>query len=87
MKNQTMKERLESGEAFDVSKCERNRDGDYLLPRRMHPPKRKEPKDYCDSSAEIWIHSIGGNKQSGRVVASASGKFYQRKGWECLWLR
>jgi hypothetical protein len=87
MKNLTMRSRLRRGEALDVSRCGRTRDGDYVLPIRMHPPKRKDPKDYCDSTLEAWVESIGRNRRTGKVVASLSGKFYKKRGWECIWLR
>ncbi len=86
MKNLHMRQELRSGEAFDVSGCRRTKEGDYILPRRMHPPKRKDPKNYCDAKLAAWIWSIGRNKRTGQVVASLSGRFYQRRGWECVWL-
>jgi hypothetical protein len=36
MRNRWMARELRCGEAFDISRCKRTRDGDYVLPRRMH---------------------------------------------------
>lgn len=87
MPNQWMARELRRGDALDVSRCKRTRDGGYVLPRRMHPPKRKESKDYVDTEREAHIWSIGKNRRTGVVVASLSARYYQRPGWDCLWLR
>lgn len=82
-----MQRQVKRGETFDVSTCKRTPEGYYILPRRMHPPKRKEPKDYCDLETKTWIWSIGKHRVTGLVLASTTANFYQRRGWECLWLR
>lgn len=82
-----MQRKVRKGEAIDLSKCRRTGDGDYILPKRIQPPKHREPKDYCDTQLASWIWSIGRNKRTGQVVASLSGRFYGRRGWECIWLR
>lgn len=87
LRSRLMQSYVRGGEAFDVSHCERTADGDFVLPRRMHPPKRQGAKDYLvvETGQPIW--SIGKNKKTGSVIASVTGKFYQRPGWECVWLR
>jgi hypothetical protein len=86
IRHRAMREKLQRQDALDVSKCERNADGDYILPVDLQP-NREDPKDYCDAEAELWIHSIGKNKTTGEVVASVTGRFYQNPGWECVWLK
>lgn len=86
MRNLFMERELRKGEALDVSGCKRTKDGDYILPRRMHPPKLRN-QDYCDAKIVEWIWSIGRSKRTGEVIASLRSKFYQRPGWECIWLR
>ena len=89
MKRQAMMQReVERGETWDVSRCQRRTaDGDYILPHKMHPPKRTEGRDYADVDRMIRVQSIGRNKRTGLVVASLTGRFYGRPGWECVWLR
>ena len=88
MRNRWLEREQRRGEVWDVSRCKRRtRDGDYVLPRKMYPPKRAEGRDYADIAHERYVWSIGRNKRTGAVIASLSGKFYQRPGWDCLWLR
>jgi hypothetical protein len=83
MTNAQMEEMLRAGEALDVSGCPRDEHGDYLLP----PGFFRESVDYCDAVQELWVHSIGRHIQTGEVLASTSGRFYQNPLFECLWLR
>jgi hypothetical protein len=76
-----MKEKLENGEAIDVSACEKNENGDYIL------TNFEEDVDYCDSVNEWWIWSIGKNYTTGQILASTNSKFYQNKDYKCLFLR
>lgn len=86
--NLRMRELVRNGEAFNLSKCDRTTDGDYILPGKMIPRKtERNPHDYCDLEAELWIWSIGRNKRTGQIIASPYGKFYQNPKYECLWLR
>lgn len=86
--NRTMHARVKSGEAFDLPKCKRTPEGDYILPVRMVPRKTEmTPHDYCGLQTEVWIWSIGRNKKTGVVVASPHVKFYQNPKYESLWLR
>lgn len=87
LRNRTMQEYLERKEAIDVSGCEKNADGDYILPEELQPRAGVTPKDYCDAKEELWIASIGRNKSTGQVLASATGRFCEDSAWECLWLR
>ena len=43
--------------------------------------------EYFDSGKNRGIFSIGQEEETGKIVASFSGEFYQRPGWKCLWLR
>jgi hypothetical protein len=77
-----MKRKLESGEALDVRK-----EGREIEPGIYELREFKEGLDYCDSEIEEWIWSIGKSEKTGQIVASTGTVFYQREGWECLFLR
>lgn len=79
--NYRMKQKVETGEAIDISHCQRTSDGDYILKRF------EEDADYCDLTNEAWIWSIGRNLETGEVVASTLAKFYMNPKFECIWLR
>lgn len=81
MRNLRMAEKIAKGEAIDISSCERNKDGDYILKRFVGNV------DYCDGSTEEWIWSIGRDRQTGEILASTTTKFYQNPSFECLFLR
>ena len=85
MPNQWMRREIKRGELIDVSRCKRTKAGDYILPKRLVPPQRTEPKDYANVETEGWIWSIG--RRGDLVVASETARFYRRRGWECIWLR
>lgn len=101
MINLRMQEKLEAGEAFDVSTCARTDDGDYILETNGHEDL---DRDFCDAEQEHWIWSIGkllvprevmiaGKAQflpAGTYLASTSGKHYSQglsTTVECVWLR
>lgn len=79
--NKRMAEKLAGGEAVDVSECARTPEGDYILEKFI------DDVDYCDKEREAWIWSIGKNIQTGQIIASTTGRFYQNPLYECLWLR
>lgn len=81
MHNKRMEEKLNRGEAIDLSQCERTKEGFYILDDFI------EDKDYCDAEKEYWIWSTGINYSTGRIHASTSSIFYQNPGYECIWLR
>jgi len=76
-----MQEKLQSGDAIDLSDCKRTPDGDYIVTNFV------EGVDYCDTKTESWIWSIGKNLETGQVVASTSTKFYGDPNYKCVWLR
>jgi hypothetical protein len=80
VKNLRMREKINSGEAVDVSGLPRY-GGAYIL------PVFTEGKDYCNGRTEQWIWSIGKRKSDGVILASHSDEFYQHAEFECLWLR
>ncbi len=85
MRNRAMARKLLKGDAVDVSKCQRVE----ILEGVRDVYKLQtfvDDVDYCDSVREAWIWSIGRNA-AGEVYASTGGGFYQKPGWECLWLR
>lgn len=81
MRNLRMQEKLQRGDAIDVSKSEKTLEDDYIL------TDFTEDVDYCDSVNEWWIWSIGRNYKTGQILASTSNKLYQNDEYECLWLR
>jgi hypothetical protein len=81
-RNRRMREKLNKGEAIDVSMFP-TYGGAFVLPEGFF----KEDVDYCDAKNERWIWSIGRRKSDGVVLASYTGEFYQNDLYECLWLR
>ena len=79
--NLRMHEKVNSGDAINVSGCSRTPECDYIL--RYFD----EDLDYCDLVLERWIWSIGKNRVTGQVLASQTSKFYGNDEYECLWLR
>lgn len=101
MTNLRMQEKLEAGEAFDVSDCARTDDGDYIL--EMNGDDNFDV-DFCDAVREAWIWSIGRllkprmvkveGKETvlprGTYLASTDSHHYtmgQSTEVECVWLR
>ena len=83
--NLAMQALLNSGEALDVSHCERTPEGWYKLP---HGLLDVTDVDLVVAPTEQWINSVGKNLATGEVFASIHGNFYPPKnGWECVWLR
>lgn len=81
MINISMQEKLERGEAIDISSCTQNAEGDYLL------KDFEDGKDYCDAKNECWIWSIGKHNVYKTILASTTTKFYQNPSYRCLFLR
>lgn len=81
MRNIRMQEKLNSGDAIDVSGCERI-DHYYVLDRF-----EEDGPDYCDAVLEQWMWSIGKRKADGVILASEHPDLYQNPEFECLWLR
>jgi hypothetical protein len=81
MRNRRMAEKLEQGDAIDVSGCERTPAGEYILARFA------EDTDYCDARTEEWIWSIGREHGTGRILASTDTRFYENPEYLCLFLR
>ena len=78
--NQRMQEKLEEGEAIDLST--NKREGRYYVLDEV-----VEGMDYCDSVRECWIWSIGRRHSDGKILADTSSVFYQNNNFKCLWLR
>jgi len=80
MINQRMQEKIESGDAVDLSKCKR--EGRYYI-----VPEFFDDVDYCDAAAECWIWSIGRRYSDGVILASTGNDLYQNPQFQCLFLR
>lgn len=89
MPNYRMREKLDEGEAIDLSSCERASDGSYIVPESVASISdiRDGGLDFCNKQTERWIWSIGRNNQTNQVLASEDTRFYQNGDYECLWLR
>jgi len=86
LNNLAMQALLNSGEALDVSLCEKTPEGWYKLPAGLFDVTGDV--DLCVAGTETWINSVGKNLATGEVFASIYGNFYPAKnGWECVWLR
>jgi len=83
MDNLRMKEKLDNGEAIDLSQCEREGNS-YIIPPEMF---RDDGVDYCNAKTEQWIWSIGRRYSDGLILASTRTEYYQNDKFECLWLR
>jgi hypothetical protein len=77
-----MQELLEKGQAIDLKGRWDNDMQAYDVTGIYVPDV-----DYCDSSSEAWIWSIGKSYETGKIWAALSAKFYQNDKFECLWLR
>ena len=82
MINKAMEQMLKKGEALDVLK-----EGSEVERGLYELREFKDDVDYCDAKNEAWIWSIGKSDETGQVFASTGTDFYQREGWECLFLR
>jgi hypothetical protein len=80
MTNRRMAEKIENGEAIDVSKCPK--DGRYYRLDEF-----LEDHDYCDAEREVWIWSIGQHRSDDVIHASTSSDLYQNPDYHCLFLR
>ncbi len=94
MLNKAMERKINSGEAIDLKDCKRldnNIEGGMIEGNRKNPlyvlDKFVEDSDYCDSSIENWICSIGERKSDGLILASTTSDLYDNDDFECLFLR
>jgi len=81
----SMRRLIDSGDAIDVTKI-----GKEIFPGMYRLGKYLEGGygfDYCDPNTGIWIYSIGINKRTGNIFASADTDFYMNPDYECVWLR
>lgn len=89
MKNKSMQRKLASGEAYDLKNCKRlerkdSTDSFYIIEKEW---SSISDLDFCDSSTESWIWSVGRRKSDGMILASLGADLYQNPDFECLWLR
>jgi hypothetical protein len=80
MINQAMQEKLNSKEAVDISRYDR--EGSYYI-----LPFAPAEAEYCNAKTEQWIRSIGRRKSDGVILASEQADLYENPAFECLWLR
>jgi hypothetical protein len=80
MRNKRMEEKIQNGEAVDLSKC--RREGRYYI-----VPEFIDGVDYCDAVTESWIWSMGRRHSDGVVLASTGTELYQNAEFRCLFLR
>lgn len=82
LKNQAMARKLSKGEALDVRAI-----GTEVEPGVFELQSFTEDVDYCDAQTEAWIWSVGRRQADGQLLAATDARFYERPGYECLWLR
>jgi hypothetical protein len=82
MQNKSMEAKLDKLDAMDVRVI-----GFEVEPGVFELSKFTEDMDYCDVENEQWIWSIGKREKDGKIFASTDARFYQKAGYECLWLR
>jgi len=82
MQNKRMEEKLDRLDAMDVRVV-----GFEIEPGVFELTKFVEDVDYCDALNEQWIWSIGRREKDDRIFAAVDARFYQKPGYECLWLR
>lgn len=82
-KNVRMREKVEKNEAIDLKNNRRTSEGYYIL-ESFDPG---DEMDYCDTSTDSWIWSIGQRYSDGVILASTSNVFYQNPDYNCLFLR
>lgn len=91
MENKAMQRKINSGEAIDLKDCRRIEADGTVEGNKKNPYYVVEnfidDADYCDSSTESWIWSIGRRKSDGLILASTTADLYQNDEFECLWLR
>jgi len=92
--NKAMERKIKSGYAIDLKDCKRldnHTEGGMIEGNRKNPlyilDDFEEGMDYCDSSTESWIWSIGKRKSDGLILASTTSDLYQNDDFECLFLR
>lgn len=87
--NQAMKKKLEEGSALDVQSIGREiKPGLYQLDTfDENAGEEFNGMDYADATRQIWIVSIGRDRETGKVYASTDGRFYENPKYECVWLR
>jgi len=97
MNNKAMEKKIATGEALDLKDCDRVKSEDwpgeaYLIPEDSEVARRLEHGDgvdICDSSKELWMWSVGRRVEDDKLFASAfyPPVFYEKPGYNCLWLR
>lgn len=82
--NYPMAEKLDSGEAIDVTMV-----GDPVpgFPGVWVMEDFLDDMDYCDGLNGYWIFSIGKHRSTGKYYAAIDNRFYQNPMFECVWLR
>jgi hypothetical protein len=88
MRNRPMAHALATGKCLDVRKVGEPVDGRSDL---FKLNGFIDGVDYCDAENEMWIWSIGKDKQTGDIFAATDARFYSANDleaeYECLWLR
>lgn len=89
-----MERKIASGDAIDLKDCKRldnDIEGGMFEGNRKNPlyilDRFEDGMDYCDSTSESWIWSIGRRKSDGLILASSTADLYQNDDFECLFLR
>lgn len=84
MLNLRMQEKLDKGDCLDVDVIGTPLEG---FPGVWVADDYLDGVDYCSSSAEHWIWSVGRHLQNGRFYFATDTRFYQNPLFRCVWLR
>lgn len=95
MRNRAMQAALDDKLAIDLKDYERVTSPDFPGKAYLIPPQSEAglklagggETDFCDSSTEEWIWSVGRRVEDDKVFASKTPCFYQLPGYNCVWLR
>ena len=91
MINKAMERKIAFGDAIDLKDCKRIPADGMIEGNTKNPyyilDRFEDDMDYCDSTLENWIWSIGKRKSDGLILASTTADFYQNDDFECLFLR
>lgn len=71
MKNQSMLQKLKTGEAINLSSCPRTPEGFVILSHEPMPDENGDWKDYCLHDTEEWVWWIL-EMRDGRILAGTN---------------
>jgi hypothetical protein len=80
MNNKAMQEKIQAGEAFDISSCPRDKKGGYIITAIL------KDMSYCDAKSEQWINFFYKNLKTHELIAFVDFKPYSPGKFRLLWI-